>query len=115
MTFFEREREREKWSFEIFFLMKRTKAEESCVLNSHFFTSDAERERERARCGCDGVTAAMRLRLRAPSLFSSVNERKGRSFRPLITQSSRGLRVKCAVDITHSFLQHVRLLTYRFC
>ncbi len=40
-----REREREKWSFEIFFLMKRTKAEDSRVLNSHFLTSDAERMR----------------------------------------------------------------------
>ncbi len=60
----EREREREKWSFEMFFLMKRTKAEESRVLNSHFL-----REWERARCGCDVLQ-----RLRAPSLFSSVNE-----------------------------------------
>ncbi len=59
-----REREREKWSFEKFFLMKRTKAEESRVLNSHFL-----REWERARCGCDVLQ-----RLRAPSLFSSVNE-----------------------------------------
>ncbi len=41
----EREREWEKWSFEMFFLMIRTKAEESRVLNSHFLTSDAERMR----------------------------------------------------------------------
>lgn len=71
------------------------------------------RRRENESEHAVGVTVLQRLR--APSLFSSVNERKGRSFRPLITQSSRGLRVKCSVDITHSFLQRVRPLTSRFC
>lgn len=78
---------------EIFFLMKRTKAEESpCPEFSFLHLRCRERTRERARRGCEAVTVGMKLRLRAPSLFSSVNERKGWGFGPLITQSSRGFR-----------------------